>query len=277
MTRKGGILAPGLVDPHLHIESSMVTACAYAEAALLNGTTTIFCDSHEIGNVMDVAGVEAMLEDARQAPLSIYPHRAQHRAGHLGGARDRRRRPDGRQDRRTVRPLARGGGARREDGFRAGRDGRRAEPRHPGRRPQARPAGLRPCLRARIRGRLCGQRRDRYARGDRPRDRRRSSRRRRLDLPARRAADHALALAARGHPHHHRARGLAQARRALHRRPGCRRSPDVRARLGGARGGPVRHEARAGLGHGLAAWRDTLRPRGRDRRPRAAGAGPTSC
>lgn len=68
----GGILAPGLVDPHIHIESSMVTACAYAEAALLNGTTTIFCDSHEIGNVMDVAGIEAMLEDARQAPLSIF-------------------------------------------------------------------------------------------------------------------------------------------------------------------------------------------------------------
>jgi len=69
---KGGIIAPGLVDPHIHIESSMITACAYAEAALLNGTTTIFCDSHEIGNVMDVAGVEAMLEDARQAPLSIF-------------------------------------------------------------------------------------------------------------------------------------------------------------------------------------------------------------
>src|ERR1700680_2789923 len=69
---KGGILAPGLVDPHIHIESSMVTACAYAEAALLNGTTTIFCDSHEIGNVMDVAGIEMMLEDARQAPLSIF-------------------------------------------------------------------------------------------------------------------------------------------------------------------------------------------------------------
>ncbi|MCX5519720.1 amidohydrolase family protein [Kaistia defluvii] len=69
---RGGIIAPGLVDPHIHIESSMVTACAYAEAALLNGTTTIFCDSHEIGNVMDVAGVEAMLEDARVAPLSIF-------------------------------------------------------------------------------------------------------------------------------------------------------------------------------------------------------------
>ncbi len=69
---RGGIIAPGLVDPHVHIESSMMTACAYAEGALLNGTTTVFCDSHEIGNVLDVAGIEMMLEDARQAPLSVY-------------------------------------------------------------------------------------------------------------------------------------------------------------------------------------------------------------
>jgi adenine deaminase len=69
---RGGIVAPGLIDPHLHIESSMVTACAYAEAALLNGTTTIFCDSHEIGNVLGADGIEMMLEDARQAPLSIF-------------------------------------------------------------------------------------------------------------------------------------------------------------------------------------------------------------
>ena len=69
---RGGILAPGLVDPHIHIESSMMTACAYAEGALLNGTTTIFCDSHEIGNVCDAAGIEWMLRDARQAPLNIF-------------------------------------------------------------------------------------------------------------------------------------------------------------------------------------------------------------
>ncbi len=69
---QGGLLAPGLVDPHLHIESSMMTACAYAEAALLNGTTTIFCDSHEIGNVCDRQGVEWMLADAREAPLNIF-------------------------------------------------------------------------------------------------------------------------------------------------------------------------------------------------------------
>jgi adenine deaminase len=69
---EGGILAPGLVDPHIHIESSMMTSCAYAEGALLNGTTTIFCDSHEIGNVCDVAGIEWMLADSRQAPLNIF-------------------------------------------------------------------------------------------------------------------------------------------------------------------------------------------------------------
>ena len=69
---ENNILAPGLIDPHMHIESSMMTACAYAEPALLNGTTTIFCDSHEIGNVCDIEGIEWMLEDCRQSPLSIF-------------------------------------------------------------------------------------------------------------------------------------------------------------------------------------------------------------
>ena len=49
-----------------------MTGCAYAEASLLNGTTTIFCDSHEIGNVCDVDGIKWMLEDCRKAPLSIF-------------------------------------------------------------------------------------------------------------------------------------------------------------------------------------------------------------
>ena len=69
---ESNLLAPGLIDPHMHIESSMMTACAYAEPALLNGTTTIFCDSHEIGNVCDIKGIEWMLEDCRRAPLSIF-------------------------------------------------------------------------------------------------------------------------------------------------------------------------------------------------------------
>ncbi len=69
---QGGLVAPGLIDPHVHIESSMVGACAYAEAALRNGTTTIFCDSHEIANVLGRRGVEWMLADARRSPLSIF-------------------------------------------------------------------------------------------------------------------------------------------------------------------------------------------------------------
>ncbi len=69
---EGGLVAPGLVDPHVHVESSMMTVCAYAEAALLNGTTTIFCDSHEIGNVSDVDGIEWMLADARNAALNVF-------------------------------------------------------------------------------------------------------------------------------------------------------------------------------------------------------------
>lgn len=68
----GAILAPGLVDPHVHIESSMMTACAYAEAALLKGVTTIFCDSHEIGNVCGADGVRWMIEDGRRAALNVF-------------------------------------------------------------------------------------------------------------------------------------------------------------------------------------------------------------
>ena len=116
---RGGIVAPGLVDPHIHIESSMVTACAYAEAALLNGTTTIFCDSHEIGNVMDVSRHRDDAGGCAPRAALDLPHRAEHGAGHHARSRDRRRRPDARQDRGAVRPLARGRRARREDGFRA--------------------------------------------------------------------------------------------------------------------------------------------------------------
>jgi cytosine/adenosine deaminase-related metal-dependent hydrolase len=57
---RGGIVAPGLIDPHVHIESSMMTACAFAEAALRNGTTTVFCDSHEIGNVCEALALRGV-------------------------------------------------------------------------------------------------------------------------------------------------------------------------------------------------------------------------
>ena len=98
---------------------------------------------------------------ARGAALDL-PDRAAHRAGDLAAAGDGRRRPDAGQDRRPVRPLAGGGRARREDGFRAGHHGRRAQPRDPRRGAEARAAGVRPYLRPRIRRGLCRERRHRH-------------------------------------------------------------------------------------------------------------------
>src|SRR3990172_8166597 len=49
----GGLyLIPGLIDAHVHIESSMLSPAEYARAVLPHGTTTIICDPHEIANVM---------------------------------------------------------------------------------------------------------------------------------------------------------------------------------------------------------------------------------
>ena len=68
---EGRYLAPGLIDGHLHIESSNIRPAEYARMALARGTTTAIADSHEIANVCGLAGLEFMIEDARRAPGSI--------------------------------------------------------------------------------------------------------------------------------------------------------------------------------------------------------------
>jgi adenine deaminase len=47
----GGVIAPGLVDAHLHLESTMLTPAAFARAVVPRGTTAVVMDPHEIGNV----------------------------------------------------------------------------------------------------------------------------------------------------------------------------------------------------------------------------------
>ncbi len=69
---QGALLAPGLCDPHMHVESSKVTVHNYAETALLNGTTTVFADSHEIANVLGIEGIRMMIADGMAAPLNFY-------------------------------------------------------------------------------------------------------------------------------------------------------------------------------------------------------------
>lgn len=67
----GCIVAPGLIDTHLHIESSMITPRRYAETVVPQGTTTICWDPHELGNVAGLAGVRWAVEEARDLPLRI--------------------------------------------------------------------------------------------------------------------------------------------------------------------------------------------------------------
>ena len=68
----GKTAIPGLIETHMHVESSMVTPSRFAEAALPHGLTTAFADPHEIANVMGKAGVKAMVEDSRGLPLKLY-------------------------------------------------------------------------------------------------------------------------------------------------------------------------------------------------------------
>ena len=68
----GYVLQPGLLDVHMHIESSLVTPRRFAEAALPWGTTTILQDPHEVANVLGAAGIRWMIEASQKLPLRIY-------------------------------------------------------------------------------------------------------------------------------------------------------------------------------------------------------------
>jgi len=67
----GRVLAPGLIDMHVHIESSMVTPRGYAEIVVPQGTTTICWDPHEIGNVSGIEGVRWAIAASRDLPLRV--------------------------------------------------------------------------------------------------------------------------------------------------------------------------------------------------------------
>src|SRR5580693_4651272 len=54
----GRYIAPGLIDPHMHIESSALTLTQFARAVVPRGITTIIADPHEFGNIMGKPGIE---------------------------------------------------------------------------------------------------------------------------------------------------------------------------------------------------------------------------
>jgi len=65
-------ILPGLIDSHIHIESSMITPGAFAMAAVKHGTCAVVSDPHEIANVLGIIGVEFMISDASQVPLRFF-------------------------------------------------------------------------------------------------------------------------------------------------------------------------------------------------------------
>ena len=68
----GRFLVPGLLDAHVHVESSMLSVRGFAAAVLPHGTTGAFIDPHEIANVLGLDGVRLMAEEAKTTPMQIY-------------------------------------------------------------------------------------------------------------------------------------------------------------------------------------------------------------
>jgi len=67
----GRYIAPGFIDTHLHVESSMIDVRSFAAAVLPEGTTTIACDNHEITNVFGLRAVELFHKAAEGLPLKV--------------------------------------------------------------------------------------------------------------------------------------------------------------------------------------------------------------
>ncbi|MGC4033753.1 MAG: adenine deaminase [Tepidisphaeraceae bacterium] len=68
----GAFVAPGLIDAHVHIESSLCTPPEFARAVVPRGVTTVVTDPHEIANVCGTAGVRYMIDASRNLPLSVF-------------------------------------------------------------------------------------------------------------------------------------------------------------------------------------------------------------
>jgi adenine deaminase len=63
---------PGLIDGHIHIESTMLDPVEFARVVLPRGTTAVMIDPHEIANVLGVNGVRLMIARTRRIPLKVY-------------------------------------------------------------------------------------------------------------------------------------------------------------------------------------------------------------
>ncbi|GEM01560.1 adenine deaminase [Halolactibacillus halophilus] len=68
----GKYVAPGLMDGHMHVESTMFSVTGFSEAAVKKGTTAVFMDPHEMANVFGIDGVKRMHAEGQQAPIHVF-------------------------------------------------------------------------------------------------------------------------------------------------------------------------------------------------------------
>jgi len=68
----GAYLLPGLIDGHLHVESTMLSAGEFARAVVPHGTTSVIVDPHEIGNVLGDPGIRMLLAATADLPLNFF-------------------------------------------------------------------------------------------------------------------------------------------------------------------------------------------------------------
>jgi len=65
-------VCPGLIDGHVHFESSMVTLTQFVKISMLHGTTGLVIDPHEIANIMGTKGIGLIMREAKRLPIDVF-------------------------------------------------------------------------------------------------------------------------------------------------------------------------------------------------------------
>lgn len=69
---KNAHVCPGLIDGHVHFESSMITLTQFAKQSIIHGTTGIVIDPHELANILGIKGISLVLREAKKLPMDVF-------------------------------------------------------------------------------------------------------------------------------------------------------------------------------------------------------------
>ncbi|MDO9098635.1 MAG: adenine deaminase [Candidatus Methanoperedens sp.] len=69
---KNAHVCPGLIDGHVHFESSMITLTQFAKQSIMHGTTGIVIDPHELANILGIKSISLVLREAEKLPMDVF-------------------------------------------------------------------------------------------------------------------------------------------------------------------------------------------------------------